>query len=77
MKLEDIAKLAGVSISSVSLALNNRPGISEKTRQKILDIVKKNNYIPPKKFKPEYKKSPHYGRSTRTLQSGLLLQYFQ
>lgn len=48
MKLEDIAKLAGVSISSVSLALNNRPGISEKTRQKILDIVKKNNYIPPK-----------------------------
>lgn len=34
MKLEDIAKLAGVSKGAASLALNNKPGVSEETRKK-------------------------------------------
>lgn len=51
MKLEDIAKIANVSVSAVSLALNNRPGISEKTRAKILTIVDQQNYVPPKNSK--------------------------
>ncbi len=42
----EIAKLAGVSRGTVSKVLNNYPNISEKTRQKVLEIVKANNYIP-------------------------------
>ncbi|MGL4642172.1 MAG: LacI family DNA-binding transcriptional regulator [Cetobacterium sp.] len=42
----EIAKLAGVSRGTVSKVLNNYPNISEKTRQKVLEVVKANNYIP-------------------------------
>ncbi len=44
--MEDIAKVAGVSKSAVSLALSGKPGISSKTRDKILRIVKETGYIP-------------------------------
>jgi LacI family transcriptional regulator len=40
MKIKEIAKLANVSVATVSLVLNNKPGISESTRQKILKISK-------------------------------------
>lgn len=33
MKIEDLAALAGVSRGAVSLALNNKPGVSEETRK--------------------------------------------
>ncbi len=46
MKLQDIAKLAGVSKAAVSLALNNKPGISDVTRKKILKIVEETGYTP-------------------------------
>ncbi|WP_099224538.1 LacI family DNA-binding transcriptional regulator [Listeria costaricensis] len=46
MKLEDIARLANVSKSAVSLALNGKPGVSEETRLHILKIVEENNYVP-------------------------------
>jgi len=42
----DIAKLAKVSPAAVSLALNNRPGISERTRARILRIVEKRKFVP-------------------------------
>jgi Transcriptional regulators len=38
VKTKDIAKAANVSVATVSLALNNKPGISEATRQKILKV---------------------------------------
>lgn len=44
IKMEDIARLAGVSKSAVSLALNGKPGISPETRQRILQIAKEHNY---------------------------------
>jgi len=44
--IKDIAGLAKVSATAVSMALNNRPGVSGKTRQKILRIAKKLNYQP-------------------------------
>lgn len=40
MTLEEIAKLCNVSTSTVSRVLNNKKGISEKTRKSILDLVK-------------------------------------
>ena len=42
--LKDIAKIAGVSVNTVSRALNNKPDISKKTKKKILKIAKELNY---------------------------------
>ena len=46
MTIYDIAKLAGVSASSVSRVVNQKPGVNPETRQKILKIMEKNNYSP-------------------------------
>lgn len=51
IKLEDIAKLAGVSKAAVSLALNDKPGISEERRAEIKQIANDQNYIPLRKSK--------------------------
>ncbi|MCD6156103.1 MAG: LacI family DNA-binding transcriptional regulator, partial [Candidatus Atribacteria bacterium] len=42
----DIAKKAGVSPATVSRVLNNKPGLKESTRQKVLQIAKELNYSP-------------------------------
>lgn len=42
--IKDIASLAGVGISTVSRVLNNRPDVSEETKQKVMDVVKAYNY---------------------------------
>lgn len=44
--IKEIAKLANVSIATVDRVLNNRKDVSEKTRQKIKDIIKEHNYQP-------------------------------
>lgn len=44
--LTDVAKEAGVHHSSVSRALKHHPGIPEKTREKILAVVRRLKYIP-------------------------------
>lgn len=45
--LKDIAKKAGVSPTTVSLVLNNKPcRVSEKTRSEIISIANNLNYIP-------------------------------
>ncbi len=47
VKLKDIAKQANVSISAVSLVLNNKPcRISEEKKELIKKIAKDNNYTP-------------------------------
>jgi LacI family transcriptional regulator len=42
----ELAKLCGVSQGTVDRALHNRPGISETTRRKILDLAKRHGYLP-------------------------------
>ncbi|MFS0863142.1 LacI family DNA-binding transcriptional regulator [Fredinandcohnia sp. 179-A 10B2 NHS] len=42
----EIAKLAGVSRSTVSRVINNYPNVPEKTREKVLKVIKENNYYP-------------------------------
>lgn len=46
MNIRDIAKLAGVTHTTVSKVLNNKGNISEETKKKVLSIMKKNNYFP-------------------------------
>ena len=46
LTIKEIAKIAGVSPSAVSIVLNNRKGVSDKTRQKIQEIVDKFQYAP-------------------------------
>ena len=42
----DIAKIAGVSRSTVSRVINNYSNVPEETRIKIEQIIKENNYVP-------------------------------
>lgn len=54
--LKEIAKLAGVSISTVSNVLNGRKNVGPETREKILQICSEHGYYPQtaaKKAKPE------------------------
>lgn len=44
--IKDIAKVAGVSATAVSMALNGRSGVSDKTRRKILAIAEQLDYRP-------------------------------
>lgn len=46
MNIKDIAKLAGVGVSTVSRVINNHPDVKAETREKILGIIKESNYIP-------------------------------
>ena len=51
LKMNDIAKIAGVSRSAVSIALNGKPGISDETRKKIFNIIHENGYTPLRRRK--------------------------
>jgi LacI family transcriptional regulator len=42
----DIAKIAGVSRSTVSRVINNYPNVPDETRRKIQEVIKKYNYVP-------------------------------
>ena len=44
--MEDVAKAAGVSRMTVSRALRADGSVSESTRERILKIVNKMNYLP-------------------------------
>ena len=46
LNLKDIAEELGLSVSTVSRAINNTGRMSEKTRKKILEAVERYNYIP-------------------------------
>lgn len=44
--ISDVAKTAGVSNSAVSYALNGKPGVSEDTRAKVLDVAERLGWRP-------------------------------
>ncbi|MDM4762049.1 LacI family DNA-binding transcriptional regulator [Galbitalea sp. SE-J8] len=44
--IADIARLANVSTTAVSFALNDRPGLSDQTRDRILSIARQANWQP-------------------------------
>jgi DNA-binding LacI/PurR family transcriptional regulator len=45
-KLSDIATAASVSLSAASFALNDRPGVSDSTRQRVLEAAARLGYHP-------------------------------
>lgn len=51
MNIRDIAKLAGVSASTVSKVMNGKDrDISEETRKKVLQVIEEENYVPYFRF---------------------------
>ncbi len=46
MNIYDIAKMADVSIATVSRVMNERPGVSEKARKKVLKVIEETNFRP-------------------------------
>ena len=46
MTIYDIAREAGVSASTVSRVINNKPGIGESTRQKVQKLLEEYHYTP-------------------------------
>ena len=46
MRIQDIARLANVSVATVSRVINNNNNVKEETKQRINQIIKENNYYP-------------------------------
>lgn len=46
LTVKDIAKKAGVSVTAVSFVLNNKPGVSESTREKVQKIIDETEFKP-------------------------------
>jgi LacI family transcriptional regulator len=46
LTLEDIAKQAGVSRSTVSRVVNNHPNVSDKVRKRVLEVIESTGYHP-------------------------------
>ena len=44
MTIREIAQMANVSQTAVSFVLNNKPGVSDETRKRVLEIIEKTNF---------------------------------
>ncbi|HEX6110499.1 MAG TPA: helix-turn-helix transcriptional regulator, partial [Ktedonobacteraceae bacterium] len=44
--IQDIARLAGVSKTTISRVLNNKPDVDPATRERILRIIDEQGFIP-------------------------------
>ena len=44
--IRDIARIAGVSTTAVSFVLNNKPGVSEATRQRVQEVIQRTGFTP-------------------------------
>ena len=42
--IKDIAKIAGVGVSTVSRVLNDKPDVKLETKLKVLEVIKQYNY---------------------------------
>ncbi len=46
LTVKEIAKMAGVSVTAVSFVLNDKPGVSQKTRDSVKRIIKETGFKP-------------------------------
>jgi len=42
--IRDVARMAKVSVATVSRILNNKPDVSEETRQKVMEVIDERGY---------------------------------
>lgn len=52
MTVKELAKIAGVSPATISLVLNDKKGVGEETRKRVLEVLKKSNYAGHRKEAP-------------------------
>ncbi|XMB72856.1 LacI family DNA-binding transcriptional regulator [Mycoplasmatota bacterium WC30] len=46
MTIKDIAKLCNTSVATVSRVINNDPKVADATRQKVLEVIKEQKFVP-------------------------------
>lgn len=46
LTIKDVARLSGVSVSTVSRVLNDRPDVSEESRRRVRAVIERENYVP-------------------------------
>ncbi|MCL2732060.1 MAG: LacI family transcriptional regulator, partial [Actinomycetia bacterium] len=46
LTIRDIARLSGLSKSTVSLVLNNSPKVDPETRRRVIAVMREHNYVP-------------------------------
>lgn len=46
LTIRDIAQLSGLSKSTVSLVLNNSPKVDPETRRRVVEVMRRHNYVP-------------------------------
>lgn len=46
LTIKDVARICGVGVSTVSRAINNHPDINPETKQKVMEIIREQGYIP-------------------------------
>ncbi len=59
MTIKDIARLAGVSIATVSRVLNGQSGVSEAKRLRVLQVIEEEHYSPSRFSQPARNQTPH------------------
>jgi LacI family transcriptional regulator len=74
--IRQVAQEAGVSIGTVSRVLNNKPGVSEKTRQYVLNVAQELNYSLPKSWHLAISETTHLSLLARPFADGLLSNPF-
>lgn len=46
INIKDVARLAGVGVSTVSRVINNHPDVNKATKARVLSIIQKQHYVP-------------------------------
>ncbi|HEY3345078.1 MAG TPA: LacI family DNA-binding transcriptional regulator [Anaerolineaceae bacterium] len=64
--IHDVAKQSGVSVSTVSLVLNNKPGVSQETRERVFEVAETLDY--------QAKPASAPGKSSRLTTIGMIVK---
>ncbi|MFV0466593.1 MAG: LacI family DNA-binding transcriptional regulator [Lachnospiraceae bacterium] len=80
IKSKDLAKMLGLSPASISLVLNNKPGVGEETRKRVLDTIRELGYDELLPDSPEQKQTilflVYRKNSTKQKESAYFSQLF-
>jgi LacI family transcriptional regulator len=74
--IREVAEVAGVSIGTVSRVINKKPGVSETTRQHVLEITEELGYHPTKRLPVSMKSVSNLGLLIRPTENPLTADPF-